>query len=98
MLDEIIKEESAEVTLSDLIWKIVEERVTAAIKERVDTIETNVFDIYDNSYDIGEVALEHIREYGEDWVVEIIDQYDLSDKDLTADNVASGTTFTVTVD
>jgi VIT1/CCC1 family predicted Fe2+/Mn2+ transporter len=100
MLDEIIKAEANEVTLADLIWKIVSVKVDEAIEAKVSKIKENLpdeWDVYDHSYEIGEAALEHITSYGgfTELVTEVIDEYDFSDKDMT---VASGTTFTVTVD
>ena len=100
MLDEIIKAEANEVTLADLIWKIVSVKVDEAIEAKVSKIKENLpdeWDVYDHSYEIGEAALEHIQSYGgfTEMVTEVIDEYDFSDKDMT---VASGTTFTVTVD
>ena len=100
MLDEIITAEANEVTLADLIWKIVSVKVDEAIEAKVSKIKENLpdeWDVYDHSYEIGEAALEHIQSYGgfTEMVTEVIDEYDFSDKDMT---VASGTTFTVTVD
>ena len=100
MLDEIIKAEANEVTLADLIWKIVSVKVDEAIEAKVSKIKENLpdeWDVYDHSYEIGEAALEHIQSYGgfTEMVTEVIDEYDFSDKELS---VQSGTTFTVTVD
>ena len=100
MLDEIITAEANEVTLADLIWKIVSVKVDEAIEAKVSKIKENLpdeWDVYDHSYEIGEAALEHITSYGgfTELVTEVIDEYDFSDKELS---VQSGTTFTVTVD
>jgi VIT1/CCC1 family predicted Fe2+/Mn2+ transporter len=100
MLDEIITAEANEVTLADLIWKIVSVKVDEAIEAKVSKIKENLpdeWDVYDHSYEIGEAALEHIQSYGgfTEMVTEVIDEYDFSDKELS---VQSGTTFTVTVD
>ena len=102
MLDEIIKAEANEVTLADLIWKIVSVKVDEAIEAKVSKIKENLpepdeWDAYDHSYEIGEIAQEHISSYGgfTEMVTEIIDEYDFSGKELS---VQSGTTFTVTVD
>lgn len=100
MLDEIIKAEANEVTLADLIWKIVSVKVDEAIEAKVSKIKENLpdeWDVYDHSYEIGEIAQEHINSYGglTEMITEVIDEYDFSDKELS---VQSGTTFTVTVD
>ena len=106
MYDEDIKIDADANALAQLIISIVQSanksETDAKIEElqaKIDSLENQIeeFDIHDHSYDVGEIALEHLNSYGglQDTVVEIIDEYDFSDKDLT---VASGTTFTVTVD
>jgi isocitrate lyase len=64
MLDEIITAEANEVTLADLIWKIVSVKVDEAIEAKVSKIKENLpdeWDAYDHSYEIGEIAVEHIK-------------------------------------
>jgi len=106
MYDEDIKIEADATALAQLIISIVQSankgKTDAKIEElqsKIDSLENQIeeFDIHDHSYDVGEIALEHLTSYGglQDTVTEIIDEHDFSDKDLT---VASGTTFTVTVD
>ena len=106
MYDEDIKIDADANALAQLIISIVQvaskSETDAKIEElqaKIDSLENQIeeFDVHDHSYDIGEIAVEHLNSYGglQDTVVEIIDEYDFSDKDLT---VASGTTFTVTVE
>ena len=106
MFDEDIKIDADANALAQLIISIVQSanksETDAKIEElqaKIDSLENQIeeFDFADHSYDIGEIAVEHLLNYGglTDTVTEVIDEYDFSDKDLT---VASGTTFTVTVD
>jgi len=106
MFDEDIKIDADANALAQLIISIVQSanksETDAKIEElqtKIDSLENQIdeFDVHDHSYDIGEIAVEHLLNYGglTDTVTEVIDEYDFSDKDLT---VASGTTFTVTVE
>jgi len=106
MYDEDIKIDADANALAQLIISIVQaaskSETDAKIEElqaKIDSLENQIeeFDVADHSYDIGEIALEHLTSYGglQDTVVEIINDHDFSDTDMT---VASGTTFTVTVD
>ena len=106
MYDEDIKIDADATALAQLIIQIVnnanknetDEKIDA-LQAKIDSLENQIeeFDIHDHSYDVGEIALEHLTSYGglQDTVVEIIDEHDFSDKEIP---VASGTTFTVTVD
>lgn len=106
MYDEDIKIDADANALAQLIIQIVQSanksETDAKIEElqtKIDSLENQIeeFDVADHSYDIGEIAVEHLNSYGgfTEMVTEVLDEYDFSDKDLT---VASGTTFTVTVD
>jgi len=106
MFDEDIKIDADANALAQLIISIVQSanksETDAKIEElqaKIDSLENQIeeFDVSDHSYDIGEIAQEHLTCYGgmTDMIVEVIDDYDFSDKEI---NVASGTTFTVTVD
>ena len=106
MYDEDIKIDADANALAQLIIQIVstanKSETDAKIEElqsKIDSLENQIeeFDIAEHSYDIGEIALEHLTSYSglNDMVTEIIDEHDFSDKEIT---VASGTTFTVTVD
>jgi hypothetical protein len=110
MYDEDIKIDADANALASLIISIVQaaskSETDAKIEElqaKIDSLENQIeeFDISDHSYDIGEIALEHLTSYGgftetvTDVVTEILDEYDFSDKET---GVASGTTFTVTVE
>ena len=106
MYDQDIKIDADATALAKLIISIVNaasENETAAkieeLQSKIDSLENQIgeFDIHDHSYDIGEIALEHLTSYSglQDTVTEIIDEYDFSKKKLS---VQSGTTFTVTVD
>ena len=106
MYDEDIKIDADANALAQLIIQIVnnanKSETDAKIEElqsKIDSLENQIeeFDVSDYSYDIGEIALEHLTSYGglQETVVEIIDDHDFSDAKIP---VASGTTFTVTVD
>tara|TARA_R100000951_G_scaffold92174_1_gene80590 strand:+ start:161 stop:481 length:321 start_codon:yes stop_codon:yes gene_type:complete len=106
MFDEENKINADATALAQLIIQIVNnanESETAAkigeLQTKIDSLEDQIegFDIHDYSYDVGEIAQEHISSYGgfTEMITEVIDEYDFSDKDMT---VQSGTTFTVTVD
>ena len=106
MYDEDIKIDADANALAQLIISIVQSanksETDAKIEElqaKIDILENQIeeFDIHDHSYDVGEIALEHLNSYGglQDTVVEIINEHDFSDAEIP---VASGTTFTVTVD
>ena len=106
MYDEDIKIDDDANALAKLIISIVQaasENETAAkieeLQSKIDSLENQIeeFDVHDHSYDIGEIALEHLSNYGglQDTIVEIINEHDFSDAEIP---VASGTTFTVTVD
>jgi len=106
MYDEDIKIDADANALAQLIISIVQSanksETDAKIEElqaKIDSLENQIeeFDIHDHSYDVGEIALEHLTSYGglQDTVVEIINEHDFSDAEIP---VASGTTFTVTVD
>ena len=106
MFDEDIKIDADANALAQLIISIVQSanksETDAKIEElqsKIDSLENQIeeFDIHDHSYDVGEIALEHLTSYGglQDTVVEIINEHDFSDAEIP---VASGTTFTVTVD
>ena len=106
MYDEDIKIDADANALAQLIISIVQAASKSETDEKIDALQTKIdslenqieeFDVADHSYDIGEIALEHLTSYGglQDTVVEIINDHDFSDTDMT---VASGTTFTVTVD
>ena len=106
MYDEDIKIDADATALAQLIIQIVNnanESETATkigeLQTKIDSLENQIeeFDIHDHSYDVGEIAVEHINSYGgfTEMVTEVLDEYDFSDKEM---GVASGTTFTVTVD
>ena len=106
MYDEDIKIDADANALAQLIIQIVnnanKSKTDAKIEElqtKIDRLENQIdeFDIHDHSYDIGEISVEHLLNYGglQDTVVEIINEHDFSDAEIP---VASGTTFTVTVD
>ena len=106
MYDEDIKIDADANALAQLIISIVQSANKSETDAKIEELQAKItdleiqiegFDVADHSYDIGEIALEHLTSYGglQDTVVEIINEHDFSDKDLT---VASGTTFTVTVD
>jgi len=106
MFDEDIKINADATALAQLIIQIVNnanESETATkigeLQTKIDSLEDQIegFDINEHSYDIGEIAVEHLNSYGglQDTVVEIINEHDFSDAEIP---VASGTTFTVTVD
>ena len=106
MYDEDIKIDADANALAALIIQIVSNANKSETDEKIDALQAKIdslenqideFDVSDYSYDIGEISVEHLLNYGglTDTVTEVIDEYDFSDKDLT---VASGTTFTVTVE
>ena len=106
MYDEDIKIDADATALAQLIIQIVSNANKSETDEKIDALQAKVnslenqieeFDIHDHSYDIGEIAVEHINSYGgfTEMVTEVLDEYDFSDKET---GVASGTTFTVTVD
>jgi hypothetical protein len=106
MFDEDIKIDADANALAQLIISIVQSANKSETDTKIEELQTKIdslenqieeFDVHDHSYDIGEIAVEHLLNYGglTDTVTEVIDEYDFSDKDLT---VASGTTFTVTVE
>jgi len=106
MYDADIKIDADATALAQLIISIVQSANKSETDEKIDALQAKIdslenqieeFDIHDHSYDVGEIALEHLTSYGglQDTVVEIIDEHDFSDKEM---GVASGTTFTVTVD
>jgi len=106
MYDEDIKIDADATALAQLIIQIVNNANKSETDEKIDALQTKIdslenqieeFDIHDHSYDVGEIALEHLTSYGglQDTVVEIINEHDFSDAEIP---VASGTTFTVTVD
>ena len=106
MYDEDIKIDADATALAQLIIQIVSNANKSETDEKIDALETKIdslenqidqFDVADHSYEIGEIALEHLTTYGglQETVVEIIDDHDFSDAEIP---VASGTTFTVTVE
>ena len=106
MYDEDIKIDADATALAQLIIQIVSNANKSETDEKIDALQTKIdslenqieeFDIHDHSYDVGEIAVEHINSYGgfTEMVTEVLDEYDFSDKET---GVASGTTFTVTVD
>ena len=106
MYDEDIKIDADATALAQLIIQIVSNANKSETDEKIDALQAKIdslenqieeFDIHDYSYDVGEIALEHLTSYGglQDTVVEIINEHDFSDAEIP---VASGTTFTVTVD
>jgi hypothetical protein len=106
MYDEDIKIDADANALAQLIISIVQAASKSETDEKIDALQAKIdslenqieeFDIHDHSYDVGEIALEHLTNYGglQDTVVEIINEHDFSDAEIP---VASGTTFTVTVD
>jgi len=106
MYDEDIKIDADATALAQLIIQIVSNANKSETDEKIDALQAKVnslenqieeFDIHDHSYDVGEIAVEHINSYGgfTEMVTEVLDEYDFSDKET---GVASGTTFTVTVD
>ena len=106
MFDEDIKIDADATALAQLIIQIVNNANKSETDKKIDALQTKIdslenqieeFDIHDHSYDVGEIALEHLTSYGglQDTVVEIINEHDFSDAEIP---VASGTTFTVTVD
>ena len=103
---EIASHDADANALAQLIISIVQAASKSETDEKIDALQTKIdslenqiqeFDIHDHSYDIGEIALEHLTSYGglQETIVEIIDDHDFSDAEIP---VASGTTFTVTVD
>jgi hypothetical protein len=106
MYDEDIKIDADATALAQLIIQIVSNANKSETDEKIDALQAKIdslenqieeFDIHDHSYDVGEIAVEHINSYGgfTEMVTEVLDEYDFSDKET---GVASGTTFTVTVD
>ena len=106
MYDEDIKSAADANALAKLIISIVQAANKSETDEKIDALQAKVdslenqieeFDVADHSYDIGEIAVEHINSYGgfTEMVTEVLDEYDFSDKET---GIASGTTFTVTVD
>ena len=106
MYDEDIKLEADASALAQLIISIAQSANKSETDEKIDALQTKIeslenqidqFDVADHSYEIGEIALEHLTTYGglQETVVEIIDDHDFSEAEIP---VASGTTFTVTVD
>ena len=106
MYDEDIKIDADATALAQLIIQIVSNANKSETDEKIDALQAKIdslenqidqFDVADHSYEIGEIALEHLTTYGglQETVVEIIDDHDFSDAEIP---VASGTTFTVTVD
>ena len=106
MYDEDIKIDADANALAQLIIQIVNNANKSETDEKIDALQTKIdslenqidqFDVADHSYEIGEIALEHLTTYGglQETVVEIIDDHDFSDAEIP---VASGTTFTVTVE
>jgi len=106
MYDEDIKIDADANALAQLIISIVQAASKSETDEKIDALQAKIdslenqieeFDVADHSYDIGEIAVEHINSYGgfTEMVTEVLDEYDFSDKET---GVASGTTFTVTVD
>jgi len=106
MYDEDIKSAADANALAKLIISIVQAASKSETDEKIDALQTKIdslenqidqFDVADHSYEIGEIALEHLTTYGglQETVVEIIEEHDFSDAEIP---VASGTTFTVTVD
>jgi len=70
-----------------------------ALQAQIDSLENQIeeFDIHDHSYDVGEIAVEHLNSinFFTEMVTEVLEEYDFSDKEMS---VASGTILTVTVD
>ena len=106
MYDEDIKIDADATALAQLIIQIVSNANKSETDEKIDALQAKIdslenqieeFDIHDHSYDVGEIAVEHINSYGgfTEMVTEVLDEYDFSDKET---GIASGTTFTVTVD
>ena len=106
MYDEDIKIDADANALAALIIQIVSNANKSETDEKIDALQAKIdslenqieeFDIHDHSYDVGEIALEHLTSYGglQDTVVELINEHDFSDAEIP---VASGTTFTVTVE
>ena len=110
MYDEDIKIDADANALAQLIISIAQSANKSETDEKIDALQAKIdslenwideFDVADHSYDIGEIAVEHIHSYGgftemvTDVVSAVLDEYDFSDKET---GVASGTTFTVTVD
>ena len=106
MFDEENKIDADATALAQLIISIVQSANKSETDTKIEELQTKIdslenqiegFDIHDYSYDVGEIALEHLTSYGglQDTVVEIINEHDFSDAEIP---VASGTTFTVTVD
>jgi predicted translin family RNA/ssDNA-binding protein len=106
MFDEDIKIDADATALAQLIIQIVNNANKSETDKKIDALQTKIdslenqieeFDIHDHSYDVGEIAVEHLNSYNglSDIITEVIDEYDFSDKET---GVASGTTFTVTVD
>jgi len=106
MFDEDIKIDADATALAQLIIQIVNNANKSETDKKIDALQTKIdslenqieeFDIHDHSYDVGEIAVEHLNNYNglSDIITEVIDEYDFSDKES---GVASGTTFTVTVD
>ena len=106
MFDEENKIDADATALAQLIISIVQSANKSETDTKIEELQTKIdslenqieeFDITNHSYDIGEIAQEHISSYGgfTEMVTEVLDEYDFSDKET---GVASGTTFTVTVD
>ena len=106
MYDEEVTIAAQATALAQLIIQIVNNANKSETDEKIDALQTKIdslenqieeFDIHDHSYDVGEIALEHLTSYGglQDTVVELINEHDFSDAEIP---VASGTTFTVTVE
>ena len=106
MYDEDIKIDADANALAALIIQIVSNANKSETDTKIEELQTKIdslenwidqFDVADYSYDIGEIAVEHLNSYGglQETVVEIINEHDFSDAEIP---VASGTTFTVTVD
>ena len=106
MYDEDIKIDADANALAALIIQIASNAKQSETDEKINALQTKIdslenqiegFDVSDYSYDIGEIALEHLTSYGglQETVDEIINEHDFSDAEIP---VASGTTFTVTVE
>ena len=105
MYDEDIKIDADANALAALIIQIVSNANKSETDEKIDALQAKIdslenwideFDVADHSYDIGEISVEHLLNYGglQETVDEIINEHDFSGADIPA----SGTTFTVTVD
>ena len=106
MYDEDIKIDADANALAQLIISIAQSANKSETDEKINALQAKIdslenwideFHVADHSYDIGEIAVEHLNSisFFTEMVTEVLEEYDFSDKEAS---VASGTTFTVTVE